>query len=263
MTGPVRRLVRTALSKTHAGSLWLWKRDRRLNSPAGRPDAQWWNAVLRSQAEADGAVEQVRHLRLPVMTEYAKNWDSLAALDLILRRTTRAARILDAGSEKYSMILPWLALYGYRNLVGCNLVFDAALKSGPIRYEHGDITALAYRDSAFDAVTCLSVIEHGVDLRRYFAEMSRVLKPGGLLITSTDYFDTPIDTGGQHAYGAPIHIFTKEELRGALATAGEYGFETVSPLDLSARDRVVAWPQYGLRYTFAIFSLTLTAKRGR
>jgi SAM-dependent methyltransferase len=43
-----------------------------------------------------------------------------------------------------------------------------------------------YECNTFDFVTSLSVIEHGVDIHKYFMEMNRILKKGGLLLTSTD-----------------------------------------------------------------------------
>lgn len=237
--------------------MYLWKRRHKVRSPLGVPHASWCNAVLRTRTESDGAVEQVRRLGLPVMQDLPKNWDSLAALDLLLRRTDRSARILDAGSEQYSMILPWLAMYGYRHLVGCNLVFEAPRRLGPIRYEYGDVTALRYPDNSFDAVTCLSVVEHGVDLEAFFQEMARVLRPGGLLITSTDYFETPVDTHGQQAYGVPIHIFTAAEIEQALDLAANHGFALLSPVDLRSEEKVVTWPRFGLAYTFVIVSMSL------
>jgi SAM-dependent methyltransferase len=108
---------------------------------------------------------------------------------------------------------------------------------------------------SFNAVTCLSVIEHGVDLAAYFREMSRIVKPGGLLITSTDYYDTPIDTKNQVAYGVPIHIFTKDEILNAMDLARGERFSLVAPLDLRCQDKVVHWKPYDLAYTFVVFSL--------
>ena len=40
----------------------------------------------------------------------------------------------------------------------------------------------------FDYVTSLSVIEHGVNIEKYFREMSRIIKSNGYLLTSTDYW---------------------------------------------------------------------------
>ncbi len=107
-------------------------------------------------------------------------------------------------------------------------------------------------------MTCLSVVEHGVDLEPYFAEMARITRPGGILITSTDYFDTPTDTRGQHAFGVPVHVFTRHEIEAALEMAARHGFSLVAPLDLCCDQRVVHWEQLDLHYTFVVFALRKT-----
>lgn len=255
--GALKGIARTALPNAaqHAAQRWLYKRHHGVMGPRGLPAAPWANAVLQNESQVAASIAQVRTLGLPPADDTPKNWDGLAALDLVLRNTRRTARIFDAGGERYSMILPWLWLYGYRNLIAGNLAFTMRTTLGPIVYEHADITHTRYADEFFDAVTCLSVIEHGVDLRRYFAEMSRIIAPGGLLITSTDYWETPVDTRGQRAYGRPIHIFTKPEILAALELARGFGFEPLAKLDLGVSERVIHWAAYDLRYTFAVFSL--------
>lgn len=226
----IKRLARYALERTNFGYRFLLKRDSGVNGPHGFPDAPWSNAVLKSNEEVKEGLQQVQRLRLPPVTDPPKNWDSLAGLDLVLRTTDRKARIFDAGGEMYSMILPWLFLYGYRNLIAGNLVFSKKIRKGPITYEYSDIINTRFPNRYFDAVTCLSVIEHGVDLNAYFREMARIIRKGGILITSADYYETPIDTRGQQAYGVPIHIFTKEEILQAVELATKrYGFSLVSP----------------------------------
>ena len=48
----------------------------------------------------------------------------------------------------------------------------------------GSVLALPYGDPSFDAVACLSVLEHmeGPDLPRAVDELRRVLRPGGFLV---------------------------------------------------------------------------------
>src|SRR5713226_7634679 len=48
----------------------------------------------------------------------------------------------------------------------------------------GSITALPYRDAAFDLICAFDVIEHVDDDERALAELSRVAAPGAALITS-------------------------------------------------------------------------------
>jgi SAM-dependent methyltransferase len=217
------------------------------------------NAALKTQQEVEASVAEVDRLHLPHSHEPAKDWDSLGALQEILSRTPTHAAVLDAGAEMYSRLLPWLYLYGYRNLRGINLVFRQPVRRGPIVYEPGDLTATRFSDASFDAISCMSVIEHGVDLGAYFREMSRLLRPGGLLVTSTDYFEAPTDTKGLSAYGVPIHVFAKEELQSAIEIAQHHGLELTGPLDPTCRDRVVQWEPYGLRYTFVVFAMTKAA----
>jgi hypothetical protein len=250
-----KRTLRSILQRTNFGYRFLLKREHGIRGPHGYPDAPWVNSVLKTEDEIRSSVAQVRRLGLPLVNPAAKNWDSLAALSLLLRTTTAKSTIFDAGGELYSMILPWLSLYGYTHLIAGNLVFAKKMRRGPIVYEYADITETNYPDNMFDAVVCLSVIEHGVDLKAYFREMSRVIRPGGNLITSTDYYDAAIDTSGRIAYGVPIHIFTEEEIASALDLARSYGFTLMSPLDLTAGEKVVRWSEYDLAYSFVVFSL--------
>lgn len=55
----------------------------------------------------------------------------------------------------------------------------------PIHYETGTAENLPYADRIFDVVYCCDVLEHVYDLNRTIAEISRVLKPGGVF-----FFDT-------------------------------------------------------------------------
>lgn len=251
----MKPLVRGALEHTSFGSRLLMRREYGVSGPHGRPNAPWKCAVLKSGEEVQESFEQVQRLGLPPASDLPKNWDSLAALDLILQKTDTRSPIFDAGGEWYSVILPWLCLYGYKNLTVGNLVFDKKIRRGTVVYEHSDITRTKFSSGSFDAVTCLSVIEHGVDLNAYFKEMSRIIRDGGILITSTDYYDTPIDTKGQEAYGVPIHIFTRDEINRAFELAARYGFSLMSPIELRSPEKVVHWEQHDLRYTFVIFSL--------
>jgi SAM-dependent methyltransferase len=213
------------------------------------------NAVLQDRAEWESAVRQLRQLGLPLHRDRPKNWDTLAALGAILRRIERSGSILDAGSAMYSTMLPVLWRYGYKRLTGINLEFRRPLQQGPARFLPGDMTATGFHQGTFDAITCLSVIEHGVDLSAFFREASRLLRRGGVLITSTDFSYEPIDTSGMTAYGVPVRIFTPGEIKHALATAADIGLEPTGDLDLRPSEYPVTWKRLGLRYTFLVFTL--------
>jgi len=213
------------------------------------------NGTLQNEAEWKGMLALAKRLKIPQHRSHEKNWDHLAAVFAILGNTTPSARILDAGAEFYSNVLPALYTYGYRDLVGINLGFTDPARRGPIHYFYGDITESAFPDDHFDAVTCMSVIEHGVPLEGYFREMFRIMKPGGLLITSTDYYQTAIDTRGQTAHGAPIKVFTRAEIEDALQLATEVGLELTGPVGLDCTEKPARWAKFDLDYTFLIFTL--------
>src|SRR5258708_6186464 len=123
----------------------------KLNFGAGRPSASPGPAVengtLKSGAEWHEAFENARRLHVPLHRAPEKNWDHLAAVSTILARTTPAARILDAGAEFYSNVLPTLFLYGYRDLYGVNLSFTSPARRGPILYLPGDLTRAPFPDA--------------------------------------------------------------------------------------------------------------------
>lgn len=224
----------------------------RLSDP---PHGPLPNGVLQSRAEWQEATRRGKELGLPLHRAAEKNWDHLAAVQAIAGAFPKSATVLDAGAEFYSNVLPALFVCGFEHLYGMNLSFTDQAWRGPIRYVPGDITRTGFADAFFDAITCMSVIEHGVPMRAYFQEMFRLLKPGGLLITSTDYYADPIDTGNQLAHGAPVKIFSRQEAEEMLSMAKEYGFESTGPVDLKCTGRPIRWERYGLEYTFLIFTL--------
>ena len=226
--------------------------------PANPPESDGMNTVLKTRQQVERALREVDRCGLPRHNDDAKNWDALAALHTILSSTGPDARVLEVGAPLYSVMLPWLYQYGYRDLTGIDVVYSDPIRRGPIRYEFGDITRRTrFADASFDVICAMSVIEHGVDLTRYFSEAARLLTRGGLLITSTDCWKDPVDTRGQTAYGQPIKVFTPREIVAMLETAREYGLR-LGPgrdLDLVCEEPAVTWARFGLEFTFACFTL--------
>jgi len=56
---------------------------------------------------------------------------------------------------------------------------QAAGVADRVRFEYGDYTDLSYVDGTFDAVLALESLQNAPDLPRAFAELYRVLRPGG------------------------------------------------------------------------------------
>lgn len=223
--------------------------------PPGPAWRSWANTALQTRDDVDASVREIAECGLAPHADRPKNWDRLVALGAILERFPRDAAILDAGSTQSSKLLPWLYLYGYRRLHGVDLTYKRPIKRGPIRYQPMDLTRTTFPDQSFDVIACLSVIEHGVPLDAYVREATRLLRAGGLLITSTDFWCSPVPTGGQEAYGVPIKIFQPEEIEGCVALAVEAGLRLTGPLNLECAERAVTWGRFGLHYTFVNFLL--------
>jgi len=221
--------------------------------------------VLRTRADWQRAVVEARRLRLPRHRDLPKNWDALGAVAAVLQLAddgSRSARVMDAGSARYSPVLPWLRLYGLgaepESLLGINLEFGAPVVRDGVTFRYGDVTSTGLADGALDAVTCMSVIEHGVPLLGFITESARVLRPGGVLTMSTDYDHHPPDTHGLSAYGGPVRIFGPDDLREMVAMADDVGLDLVGDLDTPGffehAERPVHWDRLGLDYTFVLLT---------
>jgi SAM-dependent methyltransferase len=232
----------------------LWTRvslDRRRAKPRPLPSPQPPSAVLHTFAEWQEATEEARRLRLPLHHDRPKNWDALGAIASVLAATEKHERVLDAGSARYSPVLPWLRLYGYSHLTGINLEFGRPVRRDGVVFRYGDVTDTGLEAASVGAVTCMSVIEHGVPVEGFLRESARILRPGGVLVISTDFDAEPPDTTGKVAYGTPVHIFSPSEIRELIKQATDCGFRLAGDLnDFSHAERPVRWRRQELDYTF-------------
>ncbi len=213
-------------------------------------DSQTNSALLRDHDVSRAYVELVPYA-LPTHNDRYKNWDAALALHHAYFTTDPDEPVLDAGACRDpaypSPFLPGLQKLGFRHLTGCNLdeprmVFDAG-----IHYEPGDITKLRYAPGTFGFVACLSVIEHGVDRNLFVEEMARIIKPGGHLFVSFDYWQDKIKSAA-HMFGAAHNILCMDEVDEMITHAYDHGLVVTSDCHLECQDRVVHWA--GLSYTF-------------
>lgn len=189
--------------------------------------------------------------RVPI-GDRVKSWDVEKSATFLTAQLPRSARVLDLGA--YASELPYvLRAGGFRSVAGIDTNATLHTMPGGVRHVRGDFHRAPFRERAFDAITAISVIEHGLDAERLFAEVSRLLHDGGLFVASTDYWPDKIDTSGLTAFGVSWTIFSRRELLAMLDTAARFDLHPAGAIELDARDAVIRWNER--RYTFAWLAL--------
>ncbi len=165
-----------------------------------------------------------------------KRWEYPWALEQAELRA--GERVLDAGCGR-SIFPLYLAAAGM-DVTALDLDLDDGLARPlglRVDWAPGDLTEMPLPDQTFDAVFCISVIEHLPDasIPRAVAELHRVLKPGGRLLLTTDFCD---DAAAEIWYEGPDGrfrvdwgVFDEERLRAFILAAP--GFALAGPLDLT------------------------------
>jgi len=191
---------------------------------------------------------------LMVMGDHIKSWDVLETIRLIQERLGQNDPVLDIGCY-CSEVLVSLHKLGYRNLTGVDLNPDVSKMpfNDAIRYTISDFMKTPFQDETFSAITSISVIEHGFDGPRLFAEISRILKTGGVFTASVDYWPDKIDTSSTRFFGMDWLIFSQEDVKALVDEAGKHGLRPVGELRFEGQERAVR--HGGYEYTFAWLAL--------
>lgn len=228
---------------------------------AARRRLEAWGASLYPSPLRRLLFRVRRKMGLPanlVWPEWTKSWDVALTVAFARERVAPHEPVLDMGCVN-SEVLWSLARLGYRNLAGCDV--DRRCLAGPFResiqYSIQDLTRTSFDARSFGAITCLSVIEHGVDEVRFLTEARRLLAPGGYLVVSTDYWPDPISTSGVQAFGLPWRIFARPDIEAFLGACRRLGFEPLGPLNWREPSPVISWQTR--RYSFAWMAMV---KRG-
>lgn len=225
--------------------------------------------VLRSRAEIENArrelhrrglsftssrwkrfARKTRISRAVDVGDNLKSWDVLKTVHFIEHNVSQSAPILDIGA--FASELPCiLHKMHYSNLTGIDLNPD--IKKMPyadtVRYEGSDFVHTHFADESFQAITAISVIEHGFNSALLLAEISRLLRPQGYFIASFDYWPDKVDTDGISFFGMDWKIFSQEEVRALFSDAAEYNLRPYGRINLEAEEKPIGCSHR--EYTFA------------
>jgi SAM-dependent methyltransferase len=211
--------------------------------------------ALQDWEEVGVAVRRLRLEGLPGHLVPEKNWDLSLLVDLTAE-LARDAHVADMGcAGLYGVEL--LSRLGFRNVSGLDLSIPwqhrlrsfrrRARKTGYTLYRR-DITKTRLRAGSFDALSCLSVIEHGVDPAQFAAEAARLLRTGGRLLVTTDFWPDPPNTGPADHFGLPWRIFGRDDLNQLVLTFASAGLRRTETSTSDVNQAVVHWS--GCDYTF-------------
>ena len=104
----------------------------------------------------------------------------------------------------------WLKEIGH-DVTSCDIAIEDYSKS-PIKYIFANLNnKFPFNDNLFDYAFCIEGPEHAENLYHTFSEFYRVLKPNGLLITSTPNFSNIESRFKQFWYGVIEPITTKDD----------------------------------------------------
>ena len=126
-----------------------------------------------------------------------------------------------------------------------------------IDYVQGDLMNCPYEDNSFDVITCLSVVEHQVDFDKLAKECSRLLRKGGVLYITHDYWNPKVDTTdvGTKLYGLRWNILDASDVSLLEVALGKQGLNMTSNMDWTTQNAVINdqfCAPYGKKYTFSI-----------
>jgi SAM-dependent methyltransferase len=169
-----------------------------------------------------------RLLRRPDPALVLKTWDVQRSLDAFLARLDPSEAILDMGCFACDM-LPALKRLGYSNLHGIDL--NPAVLRMPdaevIDYTVGDLLSTPWPDGSFAGISAISVIEHGVPDDELCREVSRLLRPGGVFVFTTDYWPQKIVTT-ERMFDRDWRIFDVTEIEALIAVAASHNLYPAS-----------------------------------
>ena len=181
--------------------------------------------------------------------DWVKSWDVLMTVKFIEDHVEKSDPILDIGCSSSELIVI-LHNLGYARLAGADLNADVWLMpyQDSIDYQRVDFMHTNFGDASFQAITAISVIEHGFQATPLLKEVSRLLRPGGCFVASFDYWPEKIDTTGIRLFGVSWQIFSEAEVAQFVSDAKEFGLESVGDLKSESSERAIEFD--GKKYTF-------------
>lgn len=218
--------------------------------------------LLENISQAESATCWMRDKKIPLHDTMQKNWDHYELITLI-KAFPKSAKILDMGSG-HGFTLKLLHALGFENISGIDYELPPRWRLERLKslfgktfspysvIQAGDLCNTRITSGSYDFITCISVIEHGVDVEAFVKEASRLLQPRGEMWVTFDYWEPACDNSIDEVkiFGLPWNIFDRKKVEQMIDAAHKHGLElkdataSIPP----CRDKTLDY--YGKQYTF-------------
>lgn len=227
-----------------------------------RTEAYTMIKLLENIGQAESATRWMRDRKIPLHDTMQKNWDHYELISL-LKEFPTSSRILDMGSG-HGFTLKVLHILGYENISGIDYELPPRkilerLKSlfgktfSPYSVtQAGDLCDTKIASGSCDFITCISVIEHGVDVEAFVKEASRLLKPSGQMWITFDYWEPACDNASDQVkiFGLPWNIFDCKKVEQMIVCAKKHSLELKDPSATIPPCQDKTLDYFGKQYTF-------------
>lgn len=210
------------------------------------------NNFLKTREEIYIATKYLQDNGLVESGLSCKNWETTQVLPLL-----KDGNLLDMGSDG-SILLENATKIGINGFkVGIDLAYseNKILPDGT-NLVKGDLMNTPFPDKFFDTITSLSTIEHDVDFTAFSKEVSRLLKSGGQLFTSFDFWEPKPDTSLTKLYSLSWNVLDRNDVIRLVQTLAENGLVISGEIDWTLQDAVIndayCSPAKNVSYTFGI-----------
>lgn len=204
---------------------------------------------LQSRAEVNESVAFLRHYGFVLHNCEPKNWDLAHIIPEIGN-----GNFLDMGSWE-SHILKNVAL---KKIQGELYGIDLQEPTNPItgvKHIVGDLMDTKLPDNFFKSITCLSVIEHGVDFTKFAHEVARLLQDKGRLFVTFDYWNPKIISPIK-LFGLDWQPLDEEAVKSLIAECEKTGLYLIEDMDWTTNEKVICdgyhSPHPKMSYTFGL-----------
>jgi ubiquinone/menaquinone biosynthesis C-methylase UbiE len=198
--------------------------------------------------------------------DFNKNWD-LNVCRKYLRRFAKSTPILDAGSGANAVFSQLALNMKFENIYSIDYldIKKKVRKKYPqLIHTKGTLEHIPHEDQKFGVIGCISVIEHLGSEKRVFDEFFRILKPGGIILITTDYWPNSIMTEDRYPYGMDmpkLKIYSHESIRRVFENASKSGFifmDKMSDIETYLKNnhpkrKLIHWERMEISYTFLFF----------